>query len=160
MAARKKGEPPNRSTAAKKRQYAKRTPRARAYGSGGSATSPSRASESGTWQSAAARAALRIANKGKRPTTDQRRTAMEKARAKSNAKAKAKKDTRTAKYSAKRNKALEAKDKRIAEKRNAELKRQRTERISERIRADEKHEIERLRRKAQGRTTNRTRKKK
>jgi len=148
MARYEKGEPPNKSKEAKKREYAKRTPRARAYGEGGSASSPSGVAEGGTWQSAAVRAALRIANKGKRPSTDQRRAAMDKARAKSKAKAKAKKDDRTAKYSAKREKALEAKDKRVAEKRNAELKRQKAERERERMRADEAHEIERMKRRA------------
>lgn len=41
MAARKKGEPPNQSKAAKKRQYASRTPQARSY------KSPKKVSEAG-----------------------------------------------------------------------------------------------------------------
>ena len=38
MAARKKGEPPNQSKAAKKRQYASRTPQARSYKTPGKVT--------------------------------------------------------------------------------------------------------------------------
>lgn len=57
MAAKKKGQPPNRSKSAKKRAYAKKTPQARAY------SKPGKVKESGTASGAVARAALQAARR-------------------------------------------------------------------------------------------------
>ncbi len=57
MAAKKKGQPPNRSKTAKKRSYAKKTPQSRAY------SKPSKVKESSTAGATVARAALQLAQK-------------------------------------------------------------------------------------------------